>query len=84
MLQRSPDNATMALDVSQFIQHGHVIEVKGRTEPGARVMVNGQQRARSLLHCAELFRLADDAGLLEQPELAVKRMRALLALHGVE
>jgi hypothetical protein len=43
LLQRSPDNATMALELSEFIQHGHVIEVKGRTEPGARVMVNGQQ-----------------------------------------
>jgi hypothetical protein len=48
------------------------------------VMVNGQQSARSLLHFAELFRLADDAGLLEQPELAVKRMQALLILQGVE
>ena len=34
-------------------------------------MVGGQQSARSLLHLAELFRLADAAGLLEQPELAV-------------
>ena len=34
------------------------------------VMVGGQQSARSLLHLAELFRLADAAGLVEQPELA--------------
>ena len=47
-------------------------------------MVGGQQSARSLLHCAELFRLADAANLLEQPELAVHRMKTLLALHGVE
>ena len=47
-------------------------------------MVGGQQSARSLAHFAELFRLADAANLLEQPELAVKRMRTLLALHGVE
>ena len=33
---------------------------------------------------AELFRLADAANLLEQPELAVHRMGKLLALHGVE
>src|SRR5689334_10205723 len=47
-------------------------------------MVGGQQSTRSLLHFAELFRLADAANLLEQPELAVKRMKTLLALHGVE
>jgi hypothetical protein len=47
-------------------------------------MVGGQQSARSLVHFAELFRLADAADLLKQPELAVHRMRSLLALHGVE
>jgi uncharacterized protein DUF993 len=48
------------------------------------VMVGGQQSARSLPHLAELFRLADAAGLIERPELAVRRMKTLLALHGVE
>ena len=47
-------------------------------------MVGGQQGARSLPHFAKLFRLADAANLLEQPELAQHRMRTLLALHGVE
>ncbi|MBU0893116.1 MAG: dihydrodipicolinate synthase family protein [Gammaproteobacteria bacterium] len=47
-------------------------------------MVDGQQSTRSLVHFAELFRLADRADLLEQSELAVQRMRTLLALHGVE
>ena len=47
-------------------------------------MVGGQQSTRSLQHFAELFRLADAAGLIEQPELAVKRMKTLLTLHGVE
>ncbi|MFS2036119.1 dihydrodipicolinate synthase family protein [Polaromonas sp. CT11-55] len=47
-------------------------------------MVGGQQSTRSLQHFAELFRLADVANLLEQPELAVGRMKTLLALHGVE
>ena len=46
-------------------------------------MVGGQQSARSLGHFAELFRLADGAGLLEDPELAMRRMKHLLALHGV-
>ncbi|MES2531285.1 MAG: dihydrodipicolinate synthase family protein [Pseudomonadota bacterium] len=47
-------------------------------------MVGGQQSTRSLPHFAELFRLADAANLLAQPELAVRRMKTLLALHGVE
>ena len=47
-------------------------------------MVGGQQSARSLMHLAELFRLADAANLLEQPVLAVRRMKTLLAIHGIE
>ncbi|MEZ0308214.1 MAG: dihydrodipicolinate synthase family protein, partial [Ramlibacter sp.] len=43
-------------------------------------MVGGQQSTRSLPHFAELFRLADAANLLEQPELAVRRMKTLLAM----
>jgi hypothetical protein len=46
------------------------------------VMVGGQQSARNLLHFAELFRLADAAGLLADPPLACARMQQLLALHG--
>jgi hypothetical protein len=47
-------------------------------------LVGGQQSTRSLLHLCELFRLADAANVLEQPELAVHRMKTLLALHGIE
>ncbi|MGJ7542583.1 dihydrodipicolinate synthase family protein [Variovorax sp. LT1R16] len=47
-------------------------------------MVGGQQSTRSLQHFAELFRLADAASVLEKPELAVQRMKTLLALHGIE
>jgi hypothetical protein len=47
------------------------------------VMVGGQESARSLLHFAELFRLADQAGLLADPVLACRRMRQLLAVYGV-
>lgn len=46
-------------------------------------MIGGQQSTRSLQHFAEIFRLADKAGLLQQPEQAVIRMRHVLALHGV-
>ena len=48
------------------------------------VMVGGAQAMRPLPHLAGLFRLADEAGLLRDPELAVWRMRALLRLYGVE
>ena len=46
-------------------------------------MLNGAQSARSVLHFAEVFRLADQANLLRKPELAAKRMKQLLAIYGV-
>jgi hypothetical protein len=46
-------------------------------------LVGGQQSARSVVHLAELFRLADAAALLNDPERAAARMRTLLALHGI-
>jgi hypothetical protein len=46
-------------------------------------MVGGQQSTRSILHLAELFRLADRAGLLRDPDLACARMRTTLAMHGI-
>jgi hypothetical protein len=47
-------------------------------------LVGGQQSARSLLHLAELFRLADAAGVLRDPDLATSRMRAFLSVNGIE
>ena len=47
------------------------------------MMVGGQQSTRSLPHFVELFRLADKAGLLLKPELAVARMKTLLTLNGI-
>jgi hypothetical protein len=47
------------------------------------IMVGGQESARSLLHLAELFRLADKARVLHDPELAAARMGKLLAVHGL-
>jgi hypothetical protein len=46
-------------------------------------MVGGLESGRSVLHLAELFVLADRAGLLRDPELASARMRHVLALAGV-
>lgn len=47
-------------------------------------MVGGQQSARSLLHLAELYRLADRARLFHDPEETANRMRSFLATSGVD
>lgn len=47
-------------------------------------MIGGQESARSLKHLAELFRLADKAGLLSDPEMATTRMKRVLAIHGLD
>ena len=46
-------------------------------------MVAGLESARSIVHLAELFVLADKAGLLRDPELAIERMRRVLAVAGI-
>jgi hypothetical protein len=46
-------------------------------------MIGGQQSTRSLQHLAELFRLADKARVLADPDLAASRMKTVLAVHGV-
>ena len=47
------------------------------------VMLNGAQAMRPLPYFVELFRLADQCGLLRDPTLAADRMKKLLALYGV-
>jgi len=47
------------------------------------IMVGGMQSARGICHYADIFRLADQAGLLADPELAVARMKSLCATAGV-
>ncbi|MFD4242956.1 dihydrodipicolinate synthase family protein [Streptomyces sp. NPDC058525] len=47
-------------------------------------MVAGAQNGRSVPHLVELFRLADAAGILPDPDLAADRMRRFLAVAGVE
>ncbi|TBU74521.1 dihydrodipicolinate synthase family protein [Phytopseudomonas daroniae] len=47
------------------------------------VMLAGHQALRPLPYFSEIFRLADQAGLLADPERAVARMKAFLALYGV-
>ncbi|HEY5578637.1 MAG TPA: dihydrodipicolinate synthase family protein [Acidimicrobiia bacterium] len=46
-------------------------------------MVAGAESARSLPHLSRLLVLADQAGILRDPELAVDRMRLVLALSGM-
>ena len=46
-------------------------------------MVGGLESGRSALHLAQLFVLADQAGLLRDAELAIDRMRPVMALAGV-
>lgn len=52
-------------------------------QPGF-IMPAGFQSSRSIAHFAEVFRLADQAGLLAQPDLATERMALLCRLHGIE
>ena len=47
------------------------------------IMPAGLQSSREITHYAEVFRLADQAGLLTNPDLAEQRMATLLALHGM-
>jgi hypothetical protein len=46
-------------------------------------MVGGKESARSVVHLAELYRLADAAGLLTDSDLAIDRMRGVLVVAGV-
>ncbi len=43
VIRKGPDNVAIALELSPLVQRGHVIEIKGKTETSARVMVNGQE-----------------------------------------
>ncbi len=43
IIPKGKDTVAINLDLDPFIQHGHVIEVTGKTEAGARVMVNGRE-----------------------------------------
>ncbi|WP_085501628.1 dihydrodipicolinate synthase family protein [Paracoccus sp. J56] len=47
------------------------------------IMLNGHQAMRPLPYFAQVFRQSDACGLLRDPELAVRRMKSLLAVYGV-
>ncbi|GAA5626082.1 hypothetical protein Brsp05_01353 [Brucella sp. NBRC 12953] len=46
-------------------------------------MPAGMQSARSILHYADIFRLADQANVLDHREIALTRMKTLLAVYGL-
>lgn len=46
-------------------------------------MAGGMQSSRSISHYAEVFRLADRAGVLKDPQQATQRMQQLLAVYGI-
>ncbi len=46
------------------------------------VMINGAQSTRPLPYFIDCFKLADKAHLLRDPDLAVSRMKKLLAVYG--
>jgi len=52
-------------------------------QPGFQ-MVGGLHSGRSVIHLARVFELADRAGVLLNPELAVRRMKSYLRTCGVE
>jgi hypothetical protein len=43
IIAKEADAGAIPLDLDPLIQHGHVIELTGKTEVGARVMVNGHE-----------------------------------------
>ncbi len=43
VISKGKDTEAIDLELDPFIQHGHVIEVTGKTQIGARVMVNGSE-----------------------------------------
>lgn len=46
-------------------------------------MIGGAEGHRSIVHLSDLFVMADEAGLLRQPDLAVERMKVVLAQAGI-
>ncbi len=46
------------------------------------VMPGGMQAQRGIIHYSQVFRLADQANVLDKPELAAARMKTLLSMHG--
>lgn len=47
-------------------------------------MINGAEGHRSIIHLSDLFVMADEAGLLQNPAMAIERMKIVLAQAGIQ
>ena len=68
---------------TQFYKTGIVFMAYLNGHQSHFAMIGGLQAARSVLHLVEIFRLADAAGLLRDPDDACARMGRVLALAGL-
>ncbi|WP_223479651.1 dihydrodipicolinate synthase family protein [Oricola indica] len=69
---------------TQYYKAGIVFLAWLNGHQGHFQMVGGMQSSRSILHYADIFRLADRAGLLVDPDYARSRMLLMLSMAGVE
>ena len=68
---------------TQFYKTGIVFLAYLNGHQSHFVMVGGQQSGRSLLHLIQMFKLADAAGLIRDPDLASHRLHDVMRLCGV-
>ena len=68
---------------TQFYKTGIVFLAYLNRHQDHFLVIGGQEGARSTLHLAILFRLADKAGLFRDPEISARRMEYVMAVHGV-
>ena len=68
---------------TQYYKAGVVFLAWLNGHQGHFTMPAGMQSARGIVHYADIFRLADQANVLDKPELAVSRMKSLLQVYGV-
>ena len=68
---------------TQFYKTGIVFLAYLNRHQDHFLVIGGQEGARSTLHLAILFRLADKAGLFRDPEISARRMEYVMAVHGI-
>ena len=67
---------------TQFYKTGVVFLAYLNGHQNHFTMVGGQQSSRSVLHLIELFKLANNCGLLINPN-AAKRMKTVMKIYGL-
>ncbi len=70
-------------DPTRFYKTGVVFLAYLNGHQSHFLVVGGQEGTRSTLHLAELFRLADKAALLRNPDRAAERMQRVMSLRGI-